>query len=685
MRGDLVYEKLGEIDPALVAEALPEAAPMPELYHLGGNNPPPPKKRPNFRKALVVCACILLAGILLVGGGAVLSRVKDQSADHPSHETEAPWIDPTVNGTNGVSEPETVPEPAPDPESQPFSFGYELTTPSTVSGGDTVDIILSLTNNGAGFSYYGCASDYAPKAKLIAAVAGETVTLEVEYATTSDAAEDHWIDTGDTGKGHIYVTIPSDEYLHGASFDLVLTYKDHSRVFRDVLTVDTAPSETYGGEVEVFAANAENDKLLDVSLTENEEQKKIGDALVSVFNTNSPVFKEEYEDVIANVRFRVGGSVLWYNTNSGHLTDRATKTQYRLTHVQMTTVNSHLEDLWNAYGVYETHLNDRFRDTVDKLAYQEEDIYTNHDLEIRMYARRITALLNTATPVEDNMYDLSAYGFVFGEIHWGYHAYEDRPCIHTIDHRAEDNCLELDPDTNVELRCIMETIFKDAIAPACGFSFKTSTILRKSTYKAVAHYDDCLYDMVKLSLRHKETGYEIPKTAYTFYYDVFVIPEDAPFGEYELVAYLWGEMGSGVFRTDTTAVTVVPESKPAEYTFSYKILNRKLSYKAGDTLLIETLMTNKGDTITRFGNSNAVFPKARLVNVKNGSEIVIELENGNLAEDGALIRTLKGGKTISPEQSFEIPEGVESGIYDLVLYFEEHERVFKNAVAITGS
>lgn len=74
MRGDLVYEKLGEIDPALVAEALPEAAPMPELYHLGGNNPPPPKKRPNFRKALVVCACLILAGILLVGGSIALSR-----------------------------------------------------------------------------------------------------------------------------------------------------------------------------------------------------------------------------------------------------------------------------------------------------------------------------------------------------------------------------------------------------------------------------------------------------------------------------------------------------------------------------------------------------------------------------------------------------------------------------------
>lgn len=93
MRGDLVYEKLGEIDPALVAEALPEAAPMPELYHLGGNNPPPPKKRPNFRKALVACACILLAGILLVGGGVVMSR--------------SGLLGSIVPNTEPVTEPET--------------------------------------------------------------------------------------------------------------------------------------------------------------------------------------------------------------------------------------------------------------------------------------------------------------------------------------------------------------------------------------------------------------------------------------------------------------------------------------------------------------------------------------------------------------------------------------------------
>ena len=71
MRGDLVYEKLGEIDPELIADALPDAVP---LYRLGGENPPPPKKRPNFRKALMICACLLLAGLLLVGGGIALSR-----------------------------------------------------------------------------------------------------------------------------------------------------------------------------------------------------------------------------------------------------------------------------------------------------------------------------------------------------------------------------------------------------------------------------------------------------------------------------------------------------------------------------------------------------------------------------------------------------------------------------------
>ena len=84
MRGDLVYEKLGEIDPELIADALPNAVP---LYRLGGEDPKPPKKRPNLRKALVICACLLLAGLLLVGGGIALSRTLEFPWETDTDET----------------------------------------------------------------------------------------------------------------------------------------------------------------------------------------------------------------------------------------------------------------------------------------------------------------------------------------------------------------------------------------------------------------------------------------------------------------------------------------------------------------------------------------------------------------------------------------------------------------------
>ena len=74
MRGDLVYEKLGEIDLDLVAEALPPATVTPPLYQLGSNQPVKSPRAPRIRKAILICACILLAGLLLAGGAVALSR-----------------------------------------------------------------------------------------------------------------------------------------------------------------------------------------------------------------------------------------------------------------------------------------------------------------------------------------------------------------------------------------------------------------------------------------------------------------------------------------------------------------------------------------------------------------------------------------------------------------------------------
>ena len=74
MRGDLVYEKLGEIDPDLLTDALPPAAVTPPLYQLGSNQSIRPPRAPRIRKVVLICACILMAGLLLAGGAVALSR-----------------------------------------------------------------------------------------------------------------------------------------------------------------------------------------------------------------------------------------------------------------------------------------------------------------------------------------------------------------------------------------------------------------------------------------------------------------------------------------------------------------------------------------------------------------------------------------------------------------------------------
>ena len=89
MRGDLVYEKLGEIDEDLIADALPIAAVTPPLYQLGSNQPMRPPRGPRVRKVVLICACILLAGLMLVGGGLALSRTVEFPSETETAETQS--------------------------------------------------------------------------------------------------------------------------------------------------------------------------------------------------------------------------------------------------------------------------------------------------------------------------------------------------------------------------------------------------------------------------------------------------------------------------------------------------------------------------------------------------------------------------------------------------------------------
>ncbi len=734
MRGDLVYEKLGEIDPDLVADALPDAVPLVSVNSL--TTPPKPPRGTVWRRVAVIAACILLTGLLLVGGGVWLfqdeakqpwetdaTTSSDMPDTDPADTVQAPhgtgMEDPSQTDPNAPNispenttqtpqdsetdgepssqspestdtaqtphdseedPPETVPEPAPDPK-EPFSFGYELTASSTVYGGESIEIILSLTNNGEGFGYFGYESDYAPKAKLITVVAGETVTLLPEYETASDVAAEHWIDTGKTGRSRIRISIPMDEYLNGADFDLILTYGEHIRVFRDVLTVEAIQAETFGGEMSVIS---DREKLLNVSLTDNEEQKEIAQELISVFNANVPVRDDEYRDVNADVRFRVGGSVLWYNTDSGYLTNRATRTQYHLTQSQMTTVNSYVERLEAAYGTVEDDGQNRFKGTLHTITerYTSHSINATDDLETRMYARLIKSLLNNATQRgrKPTSAQGDTYSFRFDDAMVWYRSDIDAP---HIEDRFDPAEWRLDTDTHTELQCIMETLFKEQLKVSCSFTYKTATVLRNNAYEATVHYNGFHYELIGFVLKHRETGYEIPFYEEGFMGHTFIIPEDAPEGKYDLVASLWGELGNGVFYSETAAVTVVKESTKADYDFSYEIKKQKPAYQVGDRLLVDAYMTNKGDTITRYGSNAAVCANGKLVTVKDGQEIVLDLDAWMISEDGAQVRTLGKGRQSYMELKLDIPEDAVGGTYDLILYFEGHEKVFENAVTIS--
>ena len=455
------------------------------------------------------------------------------------------------------------------------------------------------------------------------------------------------------------------------------------RVFRDVLTVKANPLETYDGEVAIIC---DGEKLLDVSLTETEEQKEIARELIAIFNANAPVRDDEYEDGIANVRFRVGGSVLWYNTDSGLLTNRAVGIQYRLTQDQMTAVNSYVERLEAAYGTVENDGQNRFTGTLHTITerYTNHSINTSDDLETRMYARRIKTLLNAATRQggQPTSAQGNTYSLRFENTMVWYRSDIDVP---HIEDRFAPGEWRLDTDTHTELQCIMETLFKEQLKIKCAFTYKTATVLPNSAYEATVAYNSFHYELIEFALKHRETGYKIPFHMQGYLSHTFMIPEDAPAGEYDLVASLWGELDSGVFRSETAAVTVVGESIKPDYDFSYEIKNPKSAYRAGERLLVDAYMTNKGDTITRYGSNAVVCAEGKLVTVRDGQEFVLELEAWMISADGARVRTLGKGKQSYMELKLDIPENAVDGVYDLILYFEGHERVFKNVITISGS
>ena len=185
MRGDLVYEKLGEIDPALVADALPDAVPLVSVNSL--TTPPKPPRGTVWRRVAVIAACILLAGLLAVGGGAWLFQ----------DEAKQPWETDTTdesdisdtNSSDTVQTPQDSEEEP--PETVPELHGYE---------GD----FLIYDTSGTKLLYVGNKPEHEDEIREIIAI----LNRAVEPDTNPVASVCHFeMTVGDTALGAVFGTL----------------------------------------------------------------------------------------------------------------------------------------------------------------------------------------------------------------------------------------------------------------------------------------------------------------------------------------------------------------------------------------------------------------------------------------------------------------------------------------------
>lgn len=100
MRGDLVFEKLGEIDPELVADALQKEAPLMDLDTLTTSRKP--SRGAILRRLTVIAACILLAGLFLVGGGTGLFLIAVRPFEENTSASEDGETESALHGYEGV-------------------------------------------------------------------------------------------------------------------------------------------------------------------------------------------------------------------------------------------------------------------------------------------------------------------------------------------------------------------------------------------------------------------------------------------------------------------------------------------------------------------------------------------------------------------------------------------------------
>ena len=156
------------------------------------------------------------------------------------------------------------------------------------------------------------------------------------------------------------------------------------------------------------------------------------------------------------------------------------------------------------------------------------------------------------------------------------------------------------------------------------------------------------------------------------------IKDDAPYGKYTLVAHVYSPYTGRYIEIPSTTGAI--EILPGEPTYTFTESMTHEIYNYGDTIFVNAVMTNNGDPILRWTIDPSILPEVSLRSVSNGKTYpMISEQESDLP--GRVIK-LNSGESSVGIFYLEFTSSMPTGVYDLVMTFEDHTQVFENAVAV---
>ena len=193
-----------------------------------------------------------------------------------------------------------------------------------------------------------------------------------------------------------------------------------------------------------------------------------------------------------------------------------------------------------------------------------------------------------------------------------------------------------------------------------------------------------LYEISEVYLRSVGAGNGYRTPAFTAVVDRDAvyrvsIPEDAPLGDYELVVRMHSDHSVG--NTDleiisrTPAVTVAAHEKEPRYDFFYEC--EKKIFRQDEAISLTAGLINSGDDIYRWSTELSILPTVTLRTVLDGETLTYPMTTGLESEWSGELYHMTYNQSSKAEFRPVTPDRLPEGVYDLVLSFEGHEKVFE--------